>query len=74
MPALFLRQSLAVIVRGYNQVVDTLADAHARDVDETLLDWFLTLDPGQRLAELESRLGFFNSVRRDDDTKLSPDP
>jgi hypothetical protein len=40
--------------------------------DETLLDWFLSLHPGQRLDELESRLNFFNSVKRNG-AELSPD-
>ena len=31
--------------------------------DETLIDWFLALEPIERLAELESRLEFFNAVR-----------
>jgi hypothetical protein len=30
--------------------------------DDTLIDWFLSLTPGERLAELESRLAFFDSV------------
>jgi hypothetical protein len=30
--------------------------------DETLIDWFLSLDPSQRLAELESRLALFASA------------
>jgi len=42
--------------------------------DETLIDWFLSLEPIERLAELESRLAFFNAVRRDGDTKLPPNP
>jgi len=29
--------------------------------DETLIDWFLSLEPIERLAELESRLAFFNA-------------
>jgi hypothetical protein len=49
------------------------ANKPADTCDETLLDWFLALDPAQRLAELESRLAFFNSARRDD-PELSPDP
>ncbi len=32
--------------------------------DESLLDWFLSLTPEQRLAELESRVAFFNLARR----------
>jgi hypothetical protein len=31
--------------------------------DETLIEWFLSLDPAARLAELESRLAFFDAVR-----------
>ena len=42
--------------------------------DETLIDWFLGLEPIERLAELESRLEFFNAVRGNDDAKLFPDP
>jgi hypothetical protein len=39
--------------------------------DDTLIDWFLSLEPLQRLAELESRVAFFNAARRDGDTELS---
>jgi hypothetical protein len=42
--------------------------------DDSLIDWFLSLTPAERLAELESRLAFFNSVRRDGDIKLPPNP
>jgi hypothetical protein len=42
--------------------------------DETLIDWFLALEPIERLAELESRLAFFNAVRRDGDSKLPSNP
>ena len=42
--------------------------------DETLVDWFLSLEPIERLAELESRLEFFNAVQRGGDAKLSSDP
>jgi hypothetical protein len=41
--------------------------------DETLLDWFLALEPIGRLAELESRLEFFNAVRGDGNAELPPD-
>jgi hypothetical protein len=41
--------------------------------DETLVDWFLSLEPIERLAELESRLAFFNAAFRDGDAKLPPD-
>jgi len=33
--------------------------------DEKPIDWFLSLQPEERLAELESRLSFFQSARRD---------
>lgn len=42
--------------------------------DETLIDWFLSLEPIERLAELESRLEFFNAARGDGDSKLLPNP
>ena len=41
--------------------------------DESLIDWFLSLDPGERLAELESRLAFFNAARRHGNTELPAD-
>jgi hypothetical protein len=44
------------------------------DHDETLIDWFLSLEPHERLAELESRLAFFNQVRRDDYSQLRANP
>jgi hypothetical protein len=40
--------------------------------DATLIDWFLSLQPAERLAELDSRLAFFNSARLDADAKLPP--
>jgi hypothetical protein len=42
--------------------------------DASLIDWFLSLHPSDRLAELESRLAFFSSARTDDDAQLPPDP
>jgi hypothetical protein len=42
--------------------------------DDTLIDWFLSLTPAERLAELESRLTFFAAARPNADTKLPPDP
>ncbi len=39
--------------------------------DDTLIDWFLSLSPEERLAELESRIAFFNSVAPDGGSKLS---
>ncbi|MFQ5566978.1 MAG: hypothetical protein ACE5EU_11515 [Paracoccaceae bacterium] len=41
--------------------------------DDSLIDWFLELDPAERLAELESRIAFFNSVSLDADSKLPAD-
>jgi hypothetical protein len=54
--------------------VNTAAATQAEYCDESLLDWFLALDPGQRLAELESRVAFFNSARGSEDPELSQDP
>ena len=42
--------------------------------DDTLIDWFLSLTPAERLAELESRITFFDSARPHADIKLPPDP
>jgi hypothetical protein len=42
--------------------------------DDTLVEWFLSLTPTERLAELESRLAFFDSARPHADHKLPPDP
>ena len=41
--------------------------------DRSLLEWFATLTPEQRLAELESRIGFFLSLRSHNDSQLSRD-
>jgi hypothetical protein len=38
--------------------------------DETLVDWFLSLEPAERLAELESRLAFFALVHCHGESKL----
>jgi hypothetical protein len=54
--------------------VDTSASAAPTGRDDSLIDWFLSLTPAQRLAELESRLAFFESARLDDDAQLSPHP
>lgn len=50
----------------------TLQTPSAADHDESLLDWFLSLTPAERLAELESRVEFFNLARRDGDSELPP--
>lgn len=44
------------------------------DHDESLIRWFLSLTPAERLAELESRVEFFRQARRDGDRKLPADP
>lgn len=38
--------------------------------DESLIDWFLSLSPAARLAELESRLAFFNAARSHGNAEL----
>jgi hypothetical protein len=40
--------------------------------DDSLIDWFLSLSPTERLAELESRLEFLAAVRCDGDPELPP--
>ena len=42
--------------------------------DDTLIEWFLSLTPAERLAELESRVAFFDSARANADIQLPPDP
>jgi hypothetical protein len=46
----------------------------AAEHDESLLDWFLSLTPAERLAELESRVEFFLLERRNGDTELPSNP
>lgn len=58
----------------YNDLVNNAANAPSGAIhDDTLIDWFLSLEPAERLAELESRLAFLNAVRRDVDAKLPTD-
>ena len=38
--------------------------------DRSLLEWFATLTPEQRLAELESRIGFFLSLRPNNESQF----
>jgi hypothetical protein len=45
--------------------MDAVPQPQTSSHDATLIDWFLSLTPAQRLAELESRLAFINSVRLD---------
>jgi len=42
-------------------------------VDHSLLEWFAALTPEQRLAELESRVEFFLTLRRTDESQFSRD-
>jgi hypothetical protein len=42
--------------------------------DESLIEWFLSLTPAARLAELESRIAFFRQARRNGDPELPPHP
>jgi hypothetical protein len=49
------------------------ASSHPLEIDESLIDWFLSLTPTERLAELESRLDFFQSVRPDGNAELPAD-
>jgi hypothetical protein len=51
-----------------NPPPEILAQHH----DESLIDWLLSLDPAQRLADLESRLEFFRSVKAHGDAELPP--
>jgi hypothetical protein len=49
--------------------------ANQQDVDKTLIDWFLSLSPEQRLAELESRIAFFEQANwPNGDAKLPANP
>lgn len=41
--------------------------------DASLIKWFESLSPDQRLAELESRVGFILSLRKQNESKLSRD-
>jgi hypothetical protein len=60
-------------VRGYNARMDPTAPPPISPHDATLIDWFLSLQPAERLAELESRLAFFASAHPNDDAQLPPD-
>jgi hypothetical protein len=43
------------------------------EFDASLLDWFLSLTPTERLAELESRLEFFHAARTHGNAELPAD-
>jgi hypothetical protein len=58
----------------YNALVTNAPDVPSGAThDDTLIEWFLSLEPAERLAELELRLAFFNAIRRDADTQLPAD-
>ena len=60
--------------RDWNPNMDPQSQPQTSSHDETLIEWFLSLTPAQRLAELESRLAFINSARSNVDVKISPSP
>ena len=51
-----------------------LVNPRDAEYDESLIDWFLSLSPAERLAELESRVAFFKQVRRDGDREFPQNP
>jgi hypothetical protein len=53
-------------------LMDSPSQSQISTHDATLIDWFLSLQPSERLAELESRLAFFNSARQHVDAQLPP--
>ena len=42
-------------------------------IDRSLVEWFAALTPDERLAELESRIDFFLSLRQSNELQLSRD-
>ena len=44
------------------------------EYDESLIDWFISLSPAERLAELESRVAFFKQVRREGEREFPSNP
>lgn len=55
-------------------MTSTLAAPSEQLHDDTLIEWFLSLEPAQRLAELESRLAFFAAARPNVDSELPQNP
>lgn len=48
----------------YNATMDAVPKTPSETThDTTLIDWFLSLPPAERLAELDSRVAFFRAVR-----------
>jgi len=62
-------------ISGYNLAMQDPRNIAAPSAghDGSLIDWFSTLSAEQRLAELESRVSFFLSLRLTDESKLSRD-
>jgi hypothetical protein len=54
--------------------VDSRPEIADTDHDGTLIDWFLSLDPAERLAELDSRVAFLVAARSHGSTELPADP
>jgi hypothetical protein len=54
-------------------VVNASATPLPTEIDQSLIDWFLSLAPAERLAELESRLAFFHAARSNGDPELPAD-
>jgi len=56
------------------RTMDQQAQYTRTEVDLSLVTWFLSLSPDQRLAELESRVAFFNEMKSIHDAQLSGNP
>jgi hypothetical protein len=65
----FLRQ------KGYTQSMNEIRETSPAkpEHDPSLIAWFVSLSPDERLAELESRVAFFHSLRSTHDAQLSRD-
>ena len=67
------------IARPFSQCYNRDMQSHltqpdsGSDIDRSLLEWFLSLTPEQRLEELESRVGFLLSLRAANESQLSRD-
>jgi hypothetical protein len=58
---------------AYNPHMEPVPQPEISPHDATLIDWFLSLTPAQRLAELETRLAFISSAHTDADAQLQSD-
>ena len=65
----------APISRCYNYEMQSSSPRLGSDngVDRSLVEWFLSLTPEQRLDELESRVGFLLILRSANESQLSRD-